>query len=93
MDVFLCVPSLVEIAPEVPELRLSGVIYHQIPHWPETHKYRYFTGMWHRSWSALFTYLSRNGLLFVCMYDLAQHTLSGCCFDTDLRKRYHGSDW
>jgi hypothetical protein len=29
----------------------------------------------------------------VCMYVLAQHTLSGCCFDTDLRKRYRGSDW
>jgi hypothetical protein len=27
------------------------------------------------------------------MYVPAQHKLSGCCFDTDLRKRYRGSDW
>jgi hypothetical protein len=31
--------------------------------------------------------------IYVCMYDLAQRKLSGCCFDTDLRKRYLGSDW
>jgi uncharacterized membrane protein YoaT (DUF817 family) len=32
IHIVICVPSLVEIAPGVPELCLSGVIYHQIPH-------------------------------------------------------------
>jgi hypothetical protein len=27
------------------------------------------------------------------MYVLAQPTLLGCCFNTDLRKGYRGSDW
>jgi hypothetical protein len=30
--IVICVPSLIEIAPGVPELCLSGVIYHQILH-------------------------------------------------------------
>jgi hypothetical protein len=57
----ICITSLVEIAPGVPELRLSGVIYRQIPHWPETQKFWHFTVMWHRSWSGRFTYLNKNG--------------------------------
>jgi hypothetical protein len=59
----ICVPSMIEITPE---LRLSGVIYHQIPQSPETQKFRYFTVMWHHSWSVLLTYLNRNGRTFVC---------------------------
>jgi hypothetical protein len=62
---------------------------HQILHWQETQKFRYFTVVWHRSWSGRFTYRNRNG----CMYVPTQHTLSSCCLDTDFRKRYLGSDW
>jgi hypothetical protein len=65
--IVICVPSLIEIAPGVPELCLSGVIYHRILHWAEAQKFRYFTVMWHRSWSARFTSLNTNGRMFVCI--------------------------
>jgi hypothetical protein len=68
IHIVICVPSLVEIVPGVPELHLSGVIYHRIPHCPETQKFRYFTVMWHRTWSARFTYLNTIGRTFVCMF-------------------------
>jgi hypothetical protein len=68
IHIVMCVPSLVEIALGVPELCLSVVIYHRILHWPETQKFRYFTVMWHRSWSGRFTYLNTNGRMFVCMF-------------------------
>jgi hypothetical protein len=47
--IVICVPSLVEIAPGVPELCLSGVIYDQFLQWPETQKFRFFTVMWRRT--------------------------------------------
>jgi hypothetical protein len=66
-------PSLVEIAPGVPELRLSGVIFHQIPHWPETQKFTYFTVMWHHTSSGRLTYLDTNGRMFVRMFQHNTH--------------------
>jgi hypothetical protein len=71
--IVICVPSLIEIAPGVPELCLSGVIYHRILHWPETQKFRHFTVMWHRSCSARFTYLNTNGRMFVCTFQHNTH--------------------
>jgi hypothetical protein len=45
----------------------------QILRWSKTQKCRYFTVMWHRDWSGRFTYLNRNGCMFVCMFQHNTH--------------------
>jgi hypothetical protein len=66
-------PFIYIIAPGVPELCLSGVVYHRILHWPETHKFRYFTVIWHRTWSGRFTYLNTNRSMSVCTFQHNTH--------------------